>query len=110
MREKKRAKERTFAAHDDWAFHAYACLLKQAPGRARDGSSLKDLLLSGHLFKNRCSYLIYSDSFLDLPPPLQRRIYARLSKALNPEQPDPRYKKPYPGTCTNPAFSVRMAA
>ena len=59
--------------------------------RARDGSSLKDLLFSGHLFKNRCSYLIYSDSFLDLPPPLKRRIYARLSKALNPRQPDTRY-------------------
>jgi hypothetical protein len=59
--------------------------------RARDGSSLKDLLLSEHLFKNRCSYLIYSDSFLSLPQQLKRRIYTRLSKALNFDQPDPRY-------------------
>lgn len=58
---------------------------------ARDGSSLKDLLLSGHLFKNRCSYLIYSDSFRSLPPALKRRIYARLSKALDQEHPDARY-------------------
>jgi hypothetical protein len=59
--------------------------------RTKDGSSLKDLLLSKHLFKNRCSYLIYSDSFLSLPQPLKRRIYARLSKALDPDQPNPRY-------------------
>lgn len=59
--------------------------------RARDGSSLKDLLLSDHLFKNRCSYLIYSESFLSLPRGLKHRIYARLAKALDLEQPDPRY-------------------
>lgn len=59
--------------------------------RARDGSSLKDLLLSDHLFKNRCSYLVYSDSFLSLPRPLKHRVYARLAKALDLEQPDPRY-------------------
>jgi len=49
------------------------------------------LLLSEHLFENRCSYLIYSDSFLFLPQQLKRRIYTRLTKALNLEQPDPRY-------------------
>lgn len=59
--------------------------------RSRNGDSLKDLLLSEHLFKNRCSYLIYSDFFLSLPSQLKSRIYTRLSKALNPEQPDPRY-------------------
>jgi hypothetical protein len=59
--------------------------------RDRNGNSLKDLLLSEHLFKNRCSYLIYSDSFLSLPQQLKSRIYTRLSKALNLEQPDPRY-------------------
>ena len=59
--------------------------------QAKDGSSLKELLLAEQLFKNRCSYLIYSDSFLALPQPLKRRIYARLAKALELEQPDPRY-------------------
>jgi hypothetical protein len=59
--------------------------------RARDGGSLKDLLVSEHLFKNRCGYLIYSDSLLALPQPVKRRIYARLAKALDPGQPDPRY-------------------
>ena len=59
--------------------------------RAKDGSSLKDLLLSDHIFKNRCSYLIYSDSFLALPRPLKARIYARLAKVLSEKDPDPRY-------------------
>jgi len=59
--------------------------------RASDGSSLKDLLVSDHLFKNRCSYLIYSDAYLSLPQPLKRRIHARLIKALDPVHPDPRY-------------------
>lgn len=59
--------------------------------RDRNGDSLKDLQLSEHLFKNRCSYLIYSDSFLALPPQLKNRIYTRLSKALDLEKPDPRY-------------------
>jgi hypothetical protein len=59
--------------------------------RAPDGSSLKDLDLSDHLFKNRCGYLIYTAAFAELPPPLKRRIYARLAKAVAGTQPDPRY-------------------
>jgi len=57
----------------------------------RNGDSLKDLLLSEHLFKNRCSYLIYSDSFRSLPGQLKSRIYAHLSRALDPDHPDSRY-------------------
>jgi hypothetical protein len=59
--------------------------------RSDDGSSLKDFVLQGHLFKNRCSYLIYSDSLLSLPSQLKRRIYDRLSHALRLSAPDPRY-------------------
>ena len=59
--------------------------------RAGDGSSLKDLLISVRLFKNRCGYLIYSESFLALPRQLKSRIYSRLAQALKPENPDPRY-------------------
>ncbi len=59
--------------------------------RATDGSSLKDFQLAGHLFKNRCSYLIYSDCFLALPTELKKRVYARLVRALHPTNPDPRY-------------------
>lgn len=59
--------------------------------RARDGSSLKDFQLDGHLFKNRCSYLIYSDSFQALPEQLKKRVQTRLAHALHPTQPDGRY-------------------
>lgn len=59
--------------------------------RAHDGSSLKDLLISDHLFKNRCSYLIYSDAFLSLPQPLKHRIYSRLAGILYAQKAEPRY-------------------
>jgi hypothetical protein len=59
--------------------------------RAKDGSSLKDLLVAGHLFKNRCGYLIYSDLFMKLPGQLKERIYPRLANALRADHPDPRY-------------------
>jgi hypothetical protein len=59
--------------------------------KTSDGNSLKDLQLNGHLFRNRCSYLIYSESFRGLPAPLKRRIYARLARALRAGEPDPRY-------------------
>jgi hypothetical protein len=58
---------------------------------ASDGSSLKDFVLQGHIFKNRCSYLIYSDSLLSLPAQLKRRVYNRLTAALRPADADPRY-------------------
>ena len=62
----------------------------EAP-RAGDGSSLKDFSLQGHLFKNRCSYLIYSECFLDLPEALKQRVYVRLIHALHSTNPDPQY-------------------
>jgi hypothetical protein len=62
----------------------------EAP-HATSGGSLNEFLLQGHLFKNRCSSLIYSEALLSLPQPLKRRIYARLARALRPADPDPRY-------------------
>ena len=47
--------------------------------------------VDGHLFKNRCSYLIYSDSFRSLPSQLKTRVYKRLAGALSASEPDPRY-------------------
>lgn len=67
--------------------HAFSA---NAP-RAADGSSLKDFLLKGHLFKNRCSYLIYSDAFRLLPKPLMQRVHERFAHALRAADPDPRY-------------------
>jgi len=59
--------------------------------RSAGGDSLKDFQLQGHLFKNRCSYLIYSDVFRGLPKPLMKRVCERLSRALRTADPDPRY-------------------
>ena len=59
--------------------------------RAAEGESLKDFSLEGHLFRNRCSYLIYSDCFLKLPVQLKQRVYERLARALQPDDADPRF-------------------
>jgi len=67
--------------------HSFAA---NAP-RASNGNSLKDFQLRGHLFKNRCSYLIYSEAFHLLPKPLMRRVQERLACALRAADPDPRY-------------------
>lgn len=50
--------------------------------RSRAGHALRDLSLSEHLFVNRCSYLIYSDSFQSLAEPLKNRIFDRLQAIL----------------------------
>ncbi len=59
--------------------------------RDESGHTLKDLQLSNRLFANRCSYLIYSESFTALPEQLKRRILQRLHAALVDEAPSGRY-------------------
>jgi len=64
-----------------------------AAGAVRDvqGDALKDLSLHGRLFANRCSFLIYSESFAALAEPLKDRIFARLAAALHDGAPQSRY-------------------
>lgn len=64
--------------------------LANAP-RAANGLSLKDFSLKGRIFEHRCSYLIYSDSFRQLPAQLKQRVFERLVLALQPAHPEPRY-------------------
>src|SRR6478736_4781003 len=59
--------------------------------RTANGLSPKEFSLRGHLFQNRCSYLIYSQSFLALPPELTKRVYARLERILTARETEPRY-------------------
>jgi len=59
--------------------------------RTAKGESLKDFSLKGRLFQNRCSYLIYSESFRALPELLKRRVYARLEQILTASGVEPRY-------------------
>lgn len=50
--------------------------------RTKAGDSLADFKLYGRLFKNRCSYMIYSRSFQDLPPRVKQAVLARLKAVL----------------------------
>ena len=59
--------------------------------RSRAGDSLKDVAAEGRIFKNRCSYLIYSEAFAALPAELKARIFNVLYDALHDESPAGRY-------------------
>ena len=49
---------------------------------AANGESLRDFDLKTHLFRNRCSYMIYTPLFQSLPEGFRRRIYQRMGRAL----------------------------
>lgn len=70
---------------------AFQKTFAQNARRTSSGASLKDFSLKGHLFANRCSYMIYTESFLKLPIQLKQRVYERLTRALNPSDADPRF-------------------
>lgn len=55
------------------------------------GNSLKDFDLKTHLFRNRCSYMIYSPLFQHLPAGFKKLVYARLGRALALSPSDPNY-------------------
>ena len=72
----------------DAAFRADFLKTRRAiPG----GASLKDFDLQTHLFRNRCSYMIYSPIFTALPPELKQRIYTALGAAVNTAKPNAEY-------------------
>ena len=56
-----------------------------------DGRSLRELDLKTRIAKYRCSHLIYSDQFKQLPKPLLTRILDRLGHVLHDPKPEPRY-------------------
>lgn len=57
------------------AFHANA-------KKSADGRSLKDFRLYGRLMKYRCSHLIYSEAFENLPDEIRTRILDKLHSIL----------------------------
>lgn len=63
---------------------------RHAP-RSRAGHALKDLSLNGRIFAQRCSYLIYSESFRTLPAVFKGQVLARLRAALLSRDPADRY-------------------
>lgn len=55
--------------------------------RTKDGASLADFRLYGRLFKNRCSHMVYSDSFRALPQRVKSAVFARLREVLEGDKP-----------------------
>jgi hypothetical protein len=49
----------------------------------KKGRSLRDFDLNAHIFKYRCSYLIYSDAFEHLPQPAKGYVFHRLFEVLS---------------------------
>lgn len=50
--------------------------------RTAAGDSLADFQLNTRLFKNRCSYMIYSEAFVALPDAVKNRVIGRLRKIM----------------------------
>ena len=70
---------------------AFVKKFAQGAPRSAAGHALKDLRLGERLFAQRCSYLIYSESFRALPDTLKVRILDRLDAALRSRDPQDRY-------------------
>ena len=62
-----------------------------------EGRSLADFQLYQRLFKHRCSFMIYSSTFRDLPPRVKRVVLGRLHQALAGEIPEVDWLKPSEG-------------
>ena len=62
-----------------------------AKRHAVQGASLRDFDLRTRLFKNRCSYMIYSPEFQGVPAKMKQQIYIRLREALSIEKPMKEY-------------------
>lgn len=56
-----------------------------------DGRSLKDFQLRHRLFKNRCSYMIYSSSFETLPVQFKTMLYDRMLAVLTGQEASPEF-------------------
>ncbi len=55
--------------------------------KTKSGKSLADFHLQSRLFKNRCSYMLYSNVFASSPPLLQRTILQQLRQVLTAQEP-----------------------
>ena len=70
---------------------AFRNMYARSAPRSQAGHALKDLRLRDRIFENRCSFLIYSDTFAALPAPLKTRVLDRLHAVLKGEDPRGRY-------------------
>ena len=63
----------------------YAAEFQSKGPKDSKGRSLRDLNLNTRLLEHPCSYLIYSESFRQMHPSLQRHLYRRLYDILTGE-------------------------
>jgi hypothetical protein len=59
--------------------------------RAGNGDSLADFQLNTRLFKNRCSYMIYSSAFRALPESVKSRVLLKLKAVVDATDADDAY-------------------
>jgi hypothetical protein len=59
---------------------------------AAGGLSLKDFDLRNRIFKHRCSYMLYTESWLRLPQELKERVYYKMAEGLREQNPNPVYR------------------
>lgn len=64
---------------------------------AGNGLALKDFDLETRLFRVRCSYMIYSDTFAGLHPEFKALVYRTLAEAISTARPNPEYSYLSPG-------------
>ena len=58
--------------------------VKQFPTNS-EGDSLAEFRLYGRIFKNRCSYMVYSDAFEGLPPALKELVFKKMKLVVSGE-------------------------
>ena len=51
--------------------------------RTGDGDSLAEFRLYGRIFKNRCSYTVYSDAFRGLPASVKEKVFVGMKRVLD---------------------------
>ncbi|MGE9267082.1 MAG: hypothetical protein ACQKBY_03205 [Verrucomicrobiales bacterium] len=64
---------------------------RQLP-RTSTGAHLGELQLRAHIFKNRCSYMVYSPAFQNLPALSRTLILQRLAEILHAPEPPENYR------------------
>jgi hypothetical protein len=64
---------------------AYASAFLSRRRTGPSGGALRDLDLSTKLLRFRCSYMIYTKGFAELPPEMKRRVLQGLAIALREE-------------------------
>ena len=67
--------------------------------RDSQGRSLRDLDLTRRMFRYPCSYLIYSDSFQQLPEEMQNYFWPRLRAVLKGEDTSEKFAHLSPQDC-----------